>query len=232
MLQRYLHASVACGQVCSQAFRATGSELTSHARSLVGSALASVWRCARKRNAGGGPAFRQKRKVSRRGQNARGVLGDQAEIQVLSVQPAKRFSRLSVCAAVLRGQPCVALGFVCVVGRCGGKQNAGNPASTSMLTLCSLTLRSKGHLSVPGRDAGWRMFHLAAGYYKVPLNSTLGFLRIGLSSCSTIRAGVFWLRSAGRLAVDASLGAIQIQAVGPRAVAGATESQRGCPAVR
>ena len=47
-----------------------------------------------------------------------------------------------------------------------------------MLTLCSLTLRSKGHLSVPGREAGWRMFHLAAGYYKVPLNS-LGFLRKG-----------------------------------------------------
>jgi len=43
-----------------------------------------------------------------------------------------------------------------------------------MLTLSSLTLRSKGHLSVPGREAGWRTFHLAAGYYKVPLNSTLG----------------------------------------------------------
>jgi hypothetical protein len=48
---------------------------------------------------------------------------------------------------------------------------------TSMLALRSLTLRSKGHLSVPGREAGVRMFHLAAGYYKVPLNSTLGFLR-------------------------------------------------------
>jgi hypothetical protein len=46
-----------------------------------------------------------------------------------------------------------------------------------MLTLCSLTLRSKGPLSAPGREAGLRMFHLAAGYYKWPLNSTLGFLR-------------------------------------------------------
>ena len=54
---------------------------------------------------------------------------------------------------------------------------AGNPTPPSMLTLRSLTLRSKGHLSVPGREAGLRMFHLAAGYYKVPLNSTLGFLR-------------------------------------------------------
>jgi hypothetical protein len=54
---------------------------------------------------------------------------------------------------------------------------------TSMLTLRSLTLRSKGHLSVPGREAGWSMFHLAAGYYKVPLNSTLGFLRTGVAVC-------------------------------------------------
>ena len=99
------------------------------------------------------------------------------------MQPAKRFSRLSVGPAVLLGLPCVALGFVCVVRRCRGKQNAGNPASTSMLTLRSLTLRWKGHLSVPGREAGWRMFHLAAGYYKVPLNSTLGFLRKVESSC-------------------------------------------------
>jgi hypothetical protein len=76
------------------------------------------------------------------------------------------------------------------------------------------------------------MFHLAAGYYKVPLNSTLGFLRIGLSSCSTIRAGVLWLRSAGRRAGDAALGAIQIQAVGARAVAGATEGRCVCLAFR
>ena len=53
----------------------------------------------------------------------------------------------------------------------------GNPTPPSMLTLRSLTLRSKGHLSVPGREAGWRMFLLVPGYYKVPLNSTLGFLR-------------------------------------------------------
>jgi hypothetical protein len=70
-----------------------------------------------------------------------------------------------------------ALGFVCVVRRGRGKQNAGNPTPTPMLTLRSLTLRSKGPLSVPGHEAGWRMFHLVAGYYKWPLNSTLGFLR-------------------------------------------------------
>jgi hypothetical protein len=52
-----------------------------------------------------------------------------------------------------------------------------------MLTLCSLTLRSKGPLSAPGREAGLRMFHLAAGCYKWPLNSTLGFLRKVESSC-------------------------------------------------
>jgi hypothetical protein len=60
-----------------------------------------------------------------------------------------------------------------------------------MLAFSSLTLRSKGHLSVPGREAGWRMFRLAAGYYKVPLNSTLGLLRIGASACSALRASVF-----------------------------------------
>jgi hypothetical protein len=57
-----------------------------------------------------------------------------------------------------------------------------------MLAFRSLTLRSKGHLSVPGREAGWRMLHLAAGYYKVPLNSTLGFLRTGVLPCAAFRA--------------------------------------------
>jgi hypothetical protein len=61
-----------------------------------------------------------------------------------------------------------------------------------MLALCSLTLRSKGHLSVPGHEAGLRMFHLVPGYYKVPLNSTLGFLRTGVSLCSPIRATGLW----------------------------------------
>jgi hypothetical protein len=60
-----------------------------------------------------------------------------------------------------------------------------------MLAFCSLTLRSNGHLSVPGHEAGLRMFHLVAGYSKVPLNSTLGFLRIGASACSALRASVF-----------------------------------------
>jgi hypothetical protein len=46
-----------------------------------------------------------------------------------------------------------------------------------MLAFCSLTLRSNGHLSAPGHEAGLRMFHLVAGCYKVPLNSTLGSLR-------------------------------------------------------
>jgi hypothetical protein len=46
-----------------------------------------------------------------------------------------------------------------------------------MLAFCSLTLRSKGPLSAPGHEAGLRMFHLVAGCYKWPLNSTLGFLR-------------------------------------------------------
>ncbi len=70
-----------------------------------------------------------------------------------------------------------AFGFVSVLGVARGKQNAGNPTPPSMLTLRSLTLRSKGHLSVPRHEAGWRMFLLVPGYYKVPLNSTLGFLR-------------------------------------------------------
>jgi hypothetical protein len=52
-----------------------------------------------------------------------------------------------------------------------------NPTPPPMLTLRSLTLRSKGPLSVPRHEAGLRMFHLVPGYYKGPLNSTLGFLR-------------------------------------------------------
>jgi hypothetical protein len=60
-----------------------------------------------------------------------------------------------------------------------------------MLAFGSPTLRWNGHLSVPGHEAGLRMFHLVAGYSKVPLNSTLGFLRIGASACSALRASVF-----------------------------------------
>jgi hypothetical protein len=33
------------------------------------------------------------------------------------------------------------------------------------------------------------MFLPAAGYYKVPLNSTLGFLRIGVARCLPFHAG-------------------------------------------
>jgi hypothetical protein len=85
-----------------------------------------------------------------------------------------------------------AFGFASVLGVSGGKQNAGNPASTSMLALRSLTLRSNGPLSVPRREAGSRMFHLAPGYYKGPLNSTLGFLRTVVASCVAFRADVSW----------------------------------------
>jgi hypothetical protein len=94
------------------ALRAGGSELTSHARSLVAFSLAQVGRCVREQKCG--------RRV-----------GDQAGTQGIAVRASKRFSRLSVGASVLRARASSAPGFVRVVGVGRSKQNAASPLSSS-----------------------------------------------------------------------------------------------------
>jgi hypothetical protein len=105
------------GVVPGLALLASGSELTSRARSLVAFSLAQAGRCAREQ------------KFGRR-------VGDQPGTQGIAARLPQRFSRLQVGASVARGRVGPALGFARVVGLRRRKQNECLLQSSGRLRPC------------------------------------------------------------------------------------------------